>query len=110
MSLKAFLYIVHKYLEIIPVLTLASFLVLLSGCGSGGWSALHLLGGGSDGRETPLPFRIPKGYTATRVASAPLVTPPMFACFDDEGRLYVAGSSGHNLDANALRKDPTDVI
>jgi putative membrane-bound dehydrogenase-like protein len=34
----------------------------------------------------------------------------MFACFDDRGRLYVAGSSGHNLDAAALRKDPPDVI
>src|SRR5262245_41537580 len=46
---------------------------------------------------TGLPFTVPPGYVAERVAGPPLVEQPMFACFDDRGRLFVAGSSGHNL-------------
>ena len=57
-----------------------------------------------------LPFRIPEGYIAMPVAAPPLVKHPMFASFDDQGRLYVAGSSGHDLDAKALTRDPPDVI
>lgn len=73
--------------------------------GAGG-SAGQAPGAGSSG----LPFRIPDGFVAERVAAPPLVMHPMFACFDDRGRLYVAGSSGHNLDARALQAEKPDVI
>ena len=43
-------------------------------------------------------------------ATAALVKHPMFACFDEQGRLFVACSSGHDLDARALSKDPPDEI
>jgi hypothetical protein len=39
----------------------------------------------------PLPFRVPAGYVAERVAAEPLVKHPMFAAFDERGRLFVAG-------------------
>jgi putative membrane-bound dehydrogenase-like protein len=60
--------------------------------------------------DAPLPFRVPRGYLAERVAAPPLVKHPMFACFDDRGRLFVAGSTGHNLSGDALRADPPDWI
>src|SRR4051794_40770786 len=49
--------------------------------------------------SAPLPFRLPAGYVAERVAAGPLVKHPMFAALDDRGRLYVAGSSGQGGDA-----------
>jgi putative membrane-bound dehydrogenase-like protein len=61
-------------------------------------------------RDAPLPLRVPPGYVAERVAAPPLVRHPMFACFDDRGRLYVAGSSGHNLKAEQLTARPADTI
>jgi putative membrane-bound dehydrogenase-like protein len=60
--------------------------------------------------NAPLPFRVPDGYVAERVAGPPLIKQPMFACFDDRGRLYVAGSSGEQLDARARLANPPDVI
>ena len=41
-------------------------------------------------------FRLPPGFTVERVAGPPLVDRPIVADFDDEGRLYVADSSGSN--------------
>src|SRR5207245_212653 len=38
-------------------------------------------------------------------AGSPLVEHPMFACFDDRGRLYVADSGGKNLKADDLLKE-----
>jgi putative membrane-bound dehydrogenase-like protein len=61
-------------------------------------------------RDAALPFHVPPGYVAERVAAPPLVRHPMFACFDDRGRLFVAGSSGHNLDADHLSARPPDTI
>jgi putative membrane-bound dehydrogenase-like protein len=61
-------------------------------------------------RDAPLPLRVPPGYVAERVAAPPLVKHPMFACFDDRGRLFVAGSSGHNLNAEQLTARPPDTI
>jgi hypothetical protein len=54
----------------------------------------------------PVPFRVPAGFVAERVAGPPLVTHPMFACFDDRGRLYVADSTGENPSGDDLAKDP----
>ncbi|MEN3339329.1 MAG: hypothetical protein V7647_3005 [Acidobacteriota bacterium] len=39
---------------------------------------------------------VPAGFTIERIAGAPLVNRPIVADFDDEGRLYVADSSGSN--------------
>ena len=39
---------------------------------------------------------VPAGFTIERVAGPPLVNRPIVADFDEEGRLYVADSSGSN--------------
>ena len=41
-------------------------------------------------------FSLPEGFTIELVASTPLVDRPITASFDEEGRLYVADSSGTN--------------
>ena len=54
------------------------------------------------GAEAPLTdFRLPPGFTIELVAGPPLVDSPMYACFDDRGRLYVADSLGINLTTRA---------
>ena len=40
--------------------------------------------------------RSPTGFTIERIAGPPLVDRPITAAFDDQGRLYVADSSGSN--------------
>ncbi len=49
-------------------------------------------------------FQLPNGTVIEQVAGAPLVEFPMFACFDDEGRLYVAEGSGKNISGKELEK------
>ena len=39
-------------------------------------------------------FTVPDGFTVERVAGPPLVDRPITAAFDEQGRLYVADSSG----------------
>ena len=39
---------------------------------------------------------VPAGFEVERVAGPPLVNRPIVADFDEEGRLYVADSSGSN--------------
>ncbi len=41
-------------------------------------------------------FRLPDGFVLEKVAGPPLVDRPIVAAFDQEGRLYVADSSGSN--------------
>ena len=41
-------------------------------------------------------FTIPQGFTIERIAGPPLIERPITAAFDDQGRLYVADSSGSN--------------
>ena len=50
---------------------------------------------------------VPTGFSIERVAGEPAIQFPMFACFDEEGRLYVAESSGRDLYAGlkALTRD-----
>src|SRR4051794_38229899 len=43
----------------------------------------------------PLP-KVPEGFSIELAAGPPLVERPIVASFDDEGRLYVAESSGSN--------------
>jgi putative membrane-bound dehydrogenase-like protein len=47
-------------------------------------------------RPSPQTFTVPAGFEVERVAGPPLVDRPIVADFDDEGRLYVADSSGSN--------------
>lgn len=41
--------------------------------------------------------RVPADFTMELVAAEPAIRFPMFACFDDKGRLHVAESSGRDL-------------
>ena len=41
-------------------------------------------------------FKVPAGFTIEPVAGPPLVDRPITAAFDEEGRLYIADSSGSN--------------
>lgn len=51
-------------------------------------------------------FQLPKGFVVEQVAAPPLVRYPLFACFDDHGRLYVAEGTGTNLPGADLAKKP----
>jgi putative membrane-bound dehydrogenase-like protein len=61
-----------------------------------------------DGAEPPAPpkhrFQVPPGWVVQKVAGPPLVDYPLFACFDDRGRLYVAEGTGKNLPGSELVK------
>ena len=41
--------------------------------------------------------QVPPGFSIELAAGEPAIRFPMFACFDNEGRLYVAESSGKDL-------------
>src|SRR6188474_1223691 len=41
-------------------------------------------------------FTVPDGFTLERVATPPLTDRPICADFDEQGRLYIADSSGSN--------------
>ncbi|MFV2070906.1 MAG: PVC-type heme-binding CxxCH protein, partial [Pirellulales bacterium] len=41
-------------------------------------------------------FVVPDGCVVEKIAGQPLVNYPLFACFDDQGRLYVAEGTGLN--------------
>ncbi len=49
------------------------------------------------GAGIDLPHRVPPGFVIEKVAGDPAVVFPMFAAFDDRGRLFVAESSGLDL-------------
>ncbi len=53
-----------------------------------------------------VPFQVPAGFVAERIAGPPQIEFPMFAAFDDEGRLYVVDSAGVNRLPEQLTKDP----
>ncbi len=57
--------------------------------------AFAALGRNVTTQSEPLPT-VPPGFTVERVAGPPLVDRPIVADFDEEGRLYVADSSGSN--------------
>jgi putative heme-binding domain-containing protein len=53
----------------------------------------------------PVPiFQIPRGFVVEKVAGPPLVRYPLFAAFDDRGRLFVAEGTGTNLPGTELVK------
>ncbi len=50
----------------------------------------------------PAHFTLPPGFTATRVAAAPLTRYPMLITLDDRGRLFIAENAGVNLNDKEL--------
>src|SRR5438105_1639920 len=52
----------------------------------------------------PPRFSLPPGFVFEKVAGPPLVRYPLFACFDDRGRLFVAEGTGTNLPGPELLK------
>jgi putative heme-binding domain-containing protein len=56
------------------------------------------------GNEEGERFRVPDGFVIEQVAGPPLVRYPLFASFDDRGRLYVAEGTGTNLPGEELAK------
>lgn len=55
-------------------------------------------------------MHVPDGFTVEIAAEPPLLKHPMWACFDDRGRLFVAESGGVNLNADGLLKNPPSSI
>src|SRR5205807_8977549 len=53
---------------------------------------------------------VPAGFAVERIAGPPLVNRPIVADFDDEGRLYVADSSGSNDKVEKQLADKTHRI
>jgi putative heme-binding domain-containing protein len=49
-------------------------------------------------------FQVPPGFVVEKVAGPPLVRYPLFAAFDDRGRLFVAEGTGTNLPGPELLK------
>jgi putative heme-binding domain-containing protein len=55
--------------------------------------------------KEPAPrFGVPAGFVIEKVAGPPLVRYPLFAAFDDRGRLFVAEGTGTNLPGPELLK------
>jgi putative heme-binding domain-containing protein len=53
----------------------------------------------------PIPspqFQVPRGFVVEKVAGPPLVRYPLFAAFDDRGRLFVAEGTGTNFPGDKL--------
>ncbi|HKB37055.1 MAG TPA: hypothetical protein VKD72_11415, partial [Gemmataceae bacterium] len=60
---------------------------------------------GPSPKEAAAPrFRVPPGFVIEKVAGPPLVRYPLFAAFDDRGRLFVAEGTGTNLPGEQLLK------
>ena len=55
---------------------------------------------------SPPRLRAPSGFVIEQVAAEPAVVFPMFAAFDDRGRLFVTESSGSNDPGPELVKKP----
>ncbi|PHR97034.1 MAG: dehydrogenase [Blastopirellula sp.] len=55
-------------------------------------------------------FQLPDGFTIEKIAGPPLVERPICADFDEQGRLYVADSSGSNEKVQVQLENPTHRI
>jgi putative membrane-bound dehydrogenase-like protein len=62
------------------------------------------------GTPLPVPLVVPEGFEIELVAGPPLVEHPIAASFDDQGRLYVAESSGEKLPTAEMAKRQTHSI
>src|SRR5437763_16333533 len=63
-----------------------------------------LTAGGPPAKNAAAKYRVPPGYVVEQVAAFPLVRYPLFAAFDDRGRLFVAEGTGTNLPGEELLK------
>jgi putative heme-binding domain-containing protein len=58
----------------------------------------------ADSKPTAIPpFHVPEGFRVELAAGSPLTRYPLFACFDDRGRLFVAEGTGVNASPDELR-------
>src|SRR5262245_29410360 len=80
--------------------TFAACLVVLCGLGLGAANA----------QDRAPTFHLPPGFVIEKIAGPPLVEHPMFACFDERGRLFIAESAGKNLKADELIKQKPNFI
>jgi len=65
----------------------------------------------AENEKEPIPFRLPAGFVAEKVAGPPLVNHPVMAGFDEHGRLYVAETAGRNLRVDdLLRERPNRIV
>ncbi len=64
--------------------------------------AIALLPAALPAQEPLSRFTVPSGFVVERIAGPPLVRYPLFACFDDRGRLFVAEGTGTNLPGQEL--------
>src|SRR5215469_939016 len=55
-------------------------------------------------KAAPPRFSLPPGFVVEKVAGPPLVRYPLFAAFDERGRLFVAEGTGTNLPGVELAK------
>jgi putative membrane-bound dehydrogenase-like protein len=56
-------------------------------------------------------FTLPEGFTIEQIAGPPLVDRPIVADFDEQGRLYIADSSGSNEKVEVqLAKEPHRIV
>lgn len=55
-------------------------------------------------------FRVPDGFTVEEAAPAGMVKYPMFATYDQTGRLFVIESSGHTTSTEDVLENPTFMI
>ena len=65
------------------------------------------------GKKSPVTtdgLRVPEGYTIEKVADSSLLSYPMFASFDNEGRLFVFESSGKTTSTEDVLENPTFII
>jgi hypothetical protein len=66
--------------------------------------ALCIVDDGALAADPQPQFRVPPGFEVEQVAAPPLVRYPLFAEFDDRGRLFVAEGTGTNLPGEELAK------
>lgn len=65
----------------------------------------------AESQTEALPFRLPAGFVAEKVAGPPLIGHPVMAGFDEQGRLYVAETAGRNLRVDdLLRERPNRIV
>ncbi len=60
------------------------------------------IGPGAPAQPEVARFQVPPGFVVEKVAGPPLVRYPMFAAFDERGRLFVAEGTGTNLPGKEL--------
>jgi putative membrane-bound dehydrogenase-like protein len=67
---------------------------------------VFILGCAAHGQTTIDSFTLPEGYTIERVTGPELTSYPMFMAFDDEGRLFIAESTGKDISGKEMAAEP----